>query len=148
MRTGLISSNVVVRGFNNIFSGDVLNVVDDRIGSVPSLRINAYQLVPTSSLDYDKIEVIRGPASALYGPNASSGVIAITTKNPLEQEKQFETTVSMTSGFTVLANTPMPNATGGMSTYRQDNGGKALSGNILNPEIRHSGRTKNGIYRR
>jgi len=146
MRTGLISSNVVVRGFNNIFSGDVLNVVDDRIGSVPSLRINAYQLVPTSSLDYDKIEVIRGPASALYGPNASSGVIAITTKNPLEQEKQFETTVSMTSGFTVLANTPMPNATGGMSTYRQDNGGKALSGNILNPEIRHSGRTKNGIF--
>jgi iron complex outermembrane receptor protein len=146
MRTGLISSNVVIRGFNDIFSGDVLNVVDDRIGSVPSLRVNAYQLVPTSTLDYDKIEVIRGPASALYGPNASSGVIAITTKDPLEQKDQFETTVSMTSGFTVLGTTPEPNATGGMSTYRQDNGGKALSGNILNPEFRHSGRTKNGIF--
>ncbi len=146
MRTGLISSNVVVRGFNDIFSGSVLNVVDDRIGSVPSLRINAYQLVPTSDLDYDRIEVIRGPASALYGPNASSGVIAITTKSPLDQVDQFETTVAMTSGFTVLGNTLEPNATGGMSTYRQDNGGKALSGNIINPEFRHSGRTKNGIF--
>ena len=135
MRTGLISSNVVVRGFNDIFSGSVLNVVDDRIGSVPSLRINAYQLVPTSSLDYEKIEVIRGPASALYGPNASGGVIAITTKDPSEQKEQFETTVAMTSGFTVLD-----------KSLQQYNGGKALSGNIINPEFRHSGRTKNGVF--
>jgi len=146
MRTGLISSNVVVRGFNDIFSGSVLNVVDDRIGSVPSLQINAYQLVPVSYLDYNKIEVIRGPASALYGPNASSGVIAITTKDPIDQPTQFETTVAMTSGFTVLANSLQPNASGGLSTYRQDNGGKALSGNIVNPEIRHSGKTKDGIF--
>jgi len=135
MRTGLISSNVVVRGFNDIFSGEVLNVVDDRIGSVPSLRINAYQLVPTSSLDYEKIEVIRGPASALYGPNASSGVIAITTKDPLEQKEQFQTTVAMTSGFIVLD-----------KSYKQYNGGSPISGNIVNPEIRHSGRTKNGMF--
>ena len=146
MRIGLVSSNVVVRGFNDIFSGSVLNVVDDRIGSVPSLRVNAYQLIPTSSLDYEKIEVIRGPASALYGPNASSGVIAITTRDPLEQKDQFETTVAMTSGFTVMGNTLLPNATGGMSTQRQDNGGKLLGGNIINPEFRHSGRTKNGIF--
>ena len=135
MRTGLISSNVVVRGFNDIFSGSVLNVVDDRIGSVPSLRINAYQLVPTSSLDYEKIEVIRGPASALYGPNASSGVIAISTRDPLEQKDQFETTVAMTSGFIVLD-----------KSYKQYNGGSPISGNIVNPEFRHSGRTKNGIF--
>ena len=135
MRTGLVSSNVVVRGFNDIFSGSVLNVVDDRIGSVPSLRINAYQLVPTSSLDYEKIEVIRGPASALYGPNASSGVIAITTKDPSEQKEQFQTTVAMTSGFTVLD-----------KSYKQFNGGKLLSGNVINPEIRHSGRTKDGKF--
>ncbi|HWB63366.1 MAG TPA: carboxypeptidase-like regulatory domain-containing protein, partial [Chitinophagales bacterium] len=98
MRTGLVSSNVVVRGFNDIFSGSVLYVVDNRIGAVPSLRVNAAQLTSVSSLDYDKIEVVRGPASALYGPNASSGVIAIFTKSPLDQEKKFETTVAMTSG--------------------------------------------------
>ncbi len=135
MRTGLVSNNVVVRGFNNIFSGAVLNVVDNRIGAVPSLRINAYQLVPTSNLDYDRIEVVRGPASALYGPNATSGVIHIMTKSPLDQEKKFVTTVAMTSGFTVLD-----------KSYTKYNNGKLLSGNVINPEIRHSGKLFNGKF--
>lgn len=135
MRTGLISSNVVVRGFNNIFSGSVLNVVDNRIGSVPSLRVNAYQLVPNTSLDYERIEVVRGPASALYGPNASSGVIHIITKSPLDQKKKFETTVAMNSGFTVLD-----------KSYRQFENGKRVSGNIINPELRHSGKLWNGKF--
>lgn len=135
MRTGLVSSNVVVRGFNNIFSGSVLNVVDNRIGSVPSLRINAYQLLPSSSLDIDKIEVVRGPASALYGPNASSGVVHIMTKSPLDQQKKFETTIAMTGGFTVLD-----------QSYKQFNNGKLLSGNIINPEFRHSGKLWDGKF--
>lgn len=157
MRTGLVSSNVVVRGFNNIFSGSVLNVVDNRIGSVPSLRVNAYQLVPTSNLDYDKIEVVRGPASALYGPNASSGVIHIMTKSPLDQKKKFETTVAMTSGFTVLdksaqqakigrygneffTGNPNPDSVVGLAKR------KLVSGNIINPEIRHSGKLFDGKF--
>lgn len=135
MRTGLVSSNVVVRGFNNIFSGSVLNVVDNRIGAVPSLRVNAYQLTPVSTLDYERIEVVRGPASALYGPNASSGVIHIMTKSPLDQKKKFETTVAMTSGFTVLD-----------KSYKADNNGSLISGNIINPEIRHSGKLANGKF--
>ncbi|MCX6199521.1 MAG: carboxypeptidase-like regulatory domain-containing protein [Bacteroidetes bacterium] len=135
MRTGLVSSNVVVRGFNNIFSGSVLNVVDNRIGSVPSLRINAYQLVPTSNLDMERIEVVRGPASALYGPNASSGVVHIITKSPLDQEKKFMTTIAMTSGFTVLD-----------KSLTQYNNGKTISGNIINPEFRHSGKLLDGKF--
>lgn len=135
MRTGLVSSNVVVRGFNNIFSGSVLNVVDNRIGSVPSLRVNAYQLTPVSTLDYEKIEVVRGPASALYGPNASSGVIHIMTKSPLDQKKKFETTVAMTSGFVVLD-----------KSYKADNNNSVISGNVINPEIRHSGKLLDGKF--
>jgi outer membrane receptor for ferrienterochelin and colicins len=135
MRTGLVSSNVVVRGFNNIFSGAVLNVVDNRIGAVPSLRINAYQLIPTSNLDFERIEVVRGPASALYGPNASSGVVHIMTKSPLDQKKKFETTVAMNSGFTVLD-----------KSYKGYNNGSLISGKIINPEFRHSGRLADGKF--
>ncbi len=142
MRTGLVSSNVVVRGFNNIFSGSVLNVVDNRIGAVPSLRINAYQLIPTSSLDFDRIEVVRGPASALYGPNASSGVIHIMTKSPLEQEKKFVTTIAMTGGFTVLDNKTKDGFGKTLSDYNRG----LISGNIINPEIRHSGKLFNGKF--
>ena len=37
-KTGLTSSNVVTRGFNNVFSGAVLTMVDNRVASVPSLE--------------------------------------------------------------------------------------------------------------
>lgn len=133
IRTGLISSDVVIRGFNNIFSGATLVVVDDRWAAVPSLQVNAAQLIPTSDLDYDKFEVVRGPASALYGPNASNGVISITTKSPLDQEKNFDITVAMTGGFTVLA-----------KSYQQYNNGSPISGNIINPELRLSGKLFDG----
>ena len=100
MPTGLVSSNVSVRGFNNIFSGSMLTMVDNRIGQVPSLKVNAFQLMPGSNDDIEKIEIIRGPGSALYGPNAADGVMHIITKSPLNMkgDHNAETTISMTGG--------------------------------------------------
>jgi outer membrane receptor for ferrienterochelin and colicins len=100
MPTGLVSSNVSVRGFNNIFSGSMLTMVDNRIGQVPSLKVNAFQLMPGGNDDIEKIEVIRGPGSALYGPNAADGVLHIITKSPLNMkgDHNAETTISMTGG--------------------------------------------------
>ena len=138
MQTGLVSNNVVVRGFNNIFSGSVLNVVDNRIGSVPSLRVNTYQLIPTSNLDIDRIEVLRGPASALYGPNASSGVVHIMTKSPLEQENKFETTVAFNSGFIAQGTN-----TNGLDAHTQS-ASDHINYSIVNPEFRHSGKLLDG----
>ena len=36
--------------------------------------------------DIERIEVVRGPASAMYGPNAVAGVINLITKNPDKEE--------------------------------------------------------------
>jgi len=93
--TGLNQSNVVVRGFNNIFSGALLVMVDNRIARVPSLRFNAYQFIPTTDEDIQSIEVVSGPGSALYGPNAASGVLHIITKSPFSHQG---TTVSLGGG--------------------------------------------------
>ncbi len=98
MQTGIISSNVNVRGFNNIFSGAMLTIVDNRIARVPSLRANIFQLIPSNNYDIKRIEVVRGPASALYGPNATAGVMHIITKSPLDIEEDFRTTVSLAGG--------------------------------------------------
>lgn len=84
--TGLSQSNVVVRGFNNVFSGSVLSLVDNRIASVPSLRLNAYHFIPTPQNDIERVEVVSGPGSALYGPNSANGVTHILTKSPLGSE--------------------------------------------------------------
>ncbi|MDF1544937.1 MAG: TonB-dependent receptor [bacterium] len=90
--TGLNQSNVVVRGFNNIFSGALLVMTDNRIARVPSLRFNAYNFIPTASDDIKQIELVSGPGSALYGPNSADGVLHIITKTPFESEG---TTVSV-----------------------------------------------------
>ena len=79
---GIVQSNVVARGFNNIFSGSLLTLTDNRFNFVPSLHVNVAYMTPTTNEDIDHIEVILGPAAALYGPNASQGVMHVITKSP------------------------------------------------------------------
>ena len=81
-QTGLAQGNVVVRGFNNVFSGALLTLTDNRIARVPSLRLNAYNFIPVTNDDIERIEVVLGPGSALYGPNSANGVMHIITHSP------------------------------------------------------------------
>ena len=81
-QTGLVQRNVVVRGFNNVFSGMLLTLTDNRIARVPSLRLNAYNFIPVTNDDIERIEVVLGPGSALYGPNSANGVMHIITHSP------------------------------------------------------------------
>lgn len=41
-----------------------------------------WETLPIDLNDIERIEVVRGPASAIYGPNAASGVINIITRKP------------------------------------------------------------------
>lgn len=86
IRSGVQSSNVVARGFNNIFSGAMYALTDHRIAGVPSLRVNLLHFVPTSNEDVERMEVVLGPGSALYGPNTASGVLHILTKSPFSRQ--------------------------------------------------------------
>ena len=101
MTAGLGSSFVVVRGFNNVFSGNLLSLVDNRIASVPSLRVNAYSLIPTINEDIEQIEIVSGPGSALYGPNSANGVMHILTRSCVAKSSPFTsqgTSVSIGGG--------------------------------------------------
>ncbi len=95
VNTGLSSSHVVVRGFNNVFSGSLLSLVDNRIARVPSLRVNSYSLIPTTNEDIEQIEIVSGPGAALYGPNSANGVMHILTRSPFTSQG---TTVSVGGG--------------------------------------------------
>jgi len=85
-QTGLAQGTVVARGFNNVFSGALLTIIDNRYARIPSLRFNAYSMFPTNDLDIDRIEVSLGPGAALYGPNAASGVMHLITSSPLDKQ--------------------------------------------------------------
>lgn len=98
---GLLQSNVVSRGFNNIFSGSLLTLTDNRFASVPSLRVNIPAFIPGSSEDLERLEFVLGPGSALYGPYSSSGVLNIITKSPIDYRG---TTLSVEGG--TRASTP------------------------------------------
>jgi outer membrane receptor for ferrienterochelin and colicins len=92
---GVQSTNVVVRGFNNIFSGALHMLTDHRLAGVPSLRVNLMHFLPSNDEDVDRMEVVLGPGSALYGPNTANGVVHILTKSPLDDQ---ETTVTLGAG--------------------------------------------------
>ena len=84
-QVGINQSNTVTRGFNNVFSGALLVLTDYRYARIPSIRLNNYNLHPTTPLDIERIEVVLGPAAALYGPNATSGVMHIITSSPIDR---------------------------------------------------------------
>ena len=93
--TGLTQSYVVVRGFNNVSSGRLLSIVDNRYARIPALRINAINMIPTTDMDIERIELARGPGAALYGPDAAEGVMHIITASPIDKPG---TTVSLAGG--------------------------------------------------
>ncbi|MDQ6611369.1 MAG: TonB-dependent receptor [Gemmatimonadota bacterium] len=95
IKGGIAQSNIVARGFNNAFSGSMLVLQDYRFAGVPSLRVNVPFLMTGTNEDVDRIEVLLGPASALYGPNSANGVLHVITKSPFASQG---TTASIDGG--------------------------------------------------
>ena len=62
-----------------IENNQLLVLIDGREANFELLGMTAFEIQPVSVDDIKRIEVIRGPGSSLYGANALSGVIAITT---------------------------------------------------------------------
>lgn len=93
---GVQGTNVVARGFNNIFSTTLHTLTDYRIASIPSLRANLMHFVPSNNEDIERIEVVLGPGAALYGPNTANGVMHMITRSPLDAQG-----TSVTAGYGV-----------------------------------------------
>lgn len=75
-----------MRGFNTTAPVRIVQFVDGMDNQAPGLNFPVGNLVGANPLDLDGIEVITGPASALYGPNAFQGVVNMTTKNPYDYQ--------------------------------------------------------------
>lgn len=83
-QTGIDRREVVLRGFNNAFSGAAYVLTDYRQAAVPSLAVNIYSIMPNMTIDVERVEVVRGPGSALYGAGVDAGVVHFLTKDPFQ----------------------------------------------------------------
>ncbi len=83
-QTGVDRREVVLRGFNNAFSGAAYVLTDYRQTAAPALAVNIHSIMPNMAIDIDRIEVVRGPGSALYGAGVDAGVIHYITKSPFD----------------------------------------------------------------
>lgn len=81
-QSGIYDFNFNTRGFNSSLNRRVAVLVDGREGSVPFLGSQEWAAVGFPLDDLQQAEVVRGPAAALYGANASSGILNLITKTP------------------------------------------------------------------
>lgn len=82
MAMGLSSANVSFRGFNQRIANKVLVLVDGRPEYQDFLGVTLWPNLPVGLEEIERVEVIRGPGSALYGANAMLGVVNIITRAP------------------------------------------------------------------
>jgi iron complex outermembrane receptor protein len=88
--------NVTSRASTSSLATTQLTLLDGRSLYQDFFGFTMWDFMPVNLNDIKRIEVVRGPASAVWGANAMNGVINVITKTPRENPG---TTASMGFGF-------------------------------------------------
>ncbi|HEU0055330.1 MAG TPA: TonB-dependent receptor, partial [Longimicrobium sp.] len=95
VQVGMTAVAINARGFNSSFNNRMLMLEDGRIAVLPENGLPVGSFTPIPKVDLAGVEVIVGPGSALYGADASNGVLTLTSKDPRDYPG---TTVEVTGG--------------------------------------------------
>lgn len=82
VQSGLYDFNLNTRGFNSSLNRRVLILLDGRDLGTAFLSSTEWNGMSTPLEDLGRVEMVRGPGSALYGANAYNGVLNITSLPP------------------------------------------------------------------
>src|SRR5690348_6292347 len=108
--------NVSARGDNQLLANKMLVLVDGRSIFVDAQAVVYWKTIPVTLPEIKRIEVLKGPASAVYGFNAFDGVINIITKSP---EEMRGTTLQFGGGeFGTISSAAVHAGTSGKFGYR------------------------------
>jgi len=86
--------NITSRGATGTLSTTQLALIDGRSVYLDFFGFVGWDFLPVNFSEIKQVEVIRGPASAIWGANAMTGVVNIITKAPREMQG-----TSITMGF-------------------------------------------------
>ena len=85
-RSGGLGGQMVIRGFNSNTQRSIMTIDGDRYRGRSTLQ---YSLIDPNAIE--RVEVIRGPASSIYGADAMSGVVNfITRKSKTDPKQDFD----------------------------------------------------------
>ena len=76
--------NITMRGASSTLATSTLALLDGRSLYLDFFGFVAWDLLPVNPNELRQIEVIRGPASAVWGANAMNGVVNFISKTPRE----------------------------------------------------------------
>jgi outer membrane receptor for ferrienterochelin and colicin len=107
--------NMTTRGATSTLATSQLALVDGRSVYLDFFGMVMWDLVPTTASEIKQIEVIRGPASAVWGANAMSGVVNVITMSPREMAASGAgSSFTIGAGFFDRDATGNDNGTGGL----------------------------------
>lgn len=116
--------DIHLRGYDGIDPKGIINLTANSLTLIMINNRTVYsefqgqtywELMQINIDDVKQIEVVRGPVSAMYGPNAVTGVINILTKSPVDKPGLHASTYTM-GGY------PSSLITSTSATYDFDNG--------------------------
>ncbi len=81
-QTGVRDINVTARGATATLANTQLALLDGRSIYLDFFGFVAWDLLPVQAQEIYRIEIVRGPGSAVWGANAMSGVVHVITKRP------------------------------------------------------------------
>ncbi|MBK9240370.1 MAG: TonB-dependent receptor [Acidobacteria bacterium] len=125
--------NITSRAATSSLATSQLAILDGRTLYQDFFGFVMWDFMPSNTAEIKQIEIIRGPASAVWGANALSGVINVITKTPREMEG---TSLLMGAGsFGREYCGPNPLAGGPcVVTNRGVNNGSLIYGNITHAQ--------------
>jgi iron complex outermembrane receptor protein len=83
---GINLQKISTRGFSSSFNSRMLSMIDGRLSTLPGAGLPQGGLSSVSALDIKSMELVLGPAGALYGSNTTAGVLNVITKTPWDEE--------------------------------------------------------------
>jgi iron complex outermembrane receptor protein len=140
MRNSATDVNMSMRGFNKAASSMVLAMIDGRTVYEDFFGVVSWDRLDVTLHDIERIEVIRGPGSALYGANAFLGTVNIITKKARDLPRAHiqvgagvrGSLVSATGGYT----TERAAIKGSLQYRSQDHYRNEMGGSVTVPHRR------------